>query len=125
MKRFSMPMPKAYHIEANLKAAMIWTRAMMVFLFGDQQELLEKLGRFRRWGVSEENDGAVQCELAFLRDILCHTEQPALPQPNWRPVNMHRYFIEFYRPRCFPPRAFDLYPCRARGVGWTTGAAGG
>ena len=99
------------HQGDDLKAAMIWTRAMMVFLFGNRQKVLEKLGRYTTVGSFKESDGAFNANWHFSGTFFAIRNDRLFAQPNWRPVNMHRYFIEFYPATMFPAHeAFNLCP---------------
>ncbi len=84
------------HHGDELKAAEIWTRAMMVFLFGNRDKVLDKLSRHAAVGSFKESDGAFDTNWHFSGTFYAVRNDRLFNHPNWFPSNNDRYFIEFY-----------------------------
>jgi hypothetical protein len=80
----------------ELKAAMIWTQAMMVFLFGNREKVLEKLGRYAAVGSFKEAYGQWGTDWHFSGTFFAIRNDRLFTRPDWHPLHSHKYFIEFY-----------------------------
>jgi hypothetical protein len=97
------------HYGDELRAAIIWTEAMMAFLLGNRDRVLQKLGRHAAVGIFKREHGLWGADWHYTGSFFGMRHDKLFTNRNWDCFHSHRSFIEFYPGAMIPSQdAYDL-----------------